>query len=86
MIENRSVNENREPISSPVVLSQRRKVILALIFIIGIPLSYPTVFPFGLICSAILLFQKNKKSNIAGFILIISQIIQILVLGPALKL
>lgn len=86
MIENRSVNENREPTSHPVVLSQRRKVILALIFIIGIPLSYPTVFPFGLFCSAILLFQKNKKSNIAGFILIISQVIQILVLGPALKL
>ncbi|MHA1343012.1 MAG: hypothetical protein ACTSQG_03440, partial [Promethearchaeota archaeon] len=42
-------------------LSQRKKLILIIIFIFGIAFSYPTVLPLGLLCAAILLFQKNKK-------------------------
>jgi hypothetical protein len=65
-------------------LSQKKKVILALVFLIGFALSYPTILPFSLIFSAILLFQKNRKANIAGFILIGYQIMWVLLLAPNL--
>ena len=65
-------------------LSQRKKVFLALVFLIGIALSYPTVLPFSIIFSAILLFQENKKATIAGLILISYQIMWVLLLAPSL--
>ena len=66
-------------------LSQRKKIFLALVFLIGISLSYPTVLPFGIIFSAILLFQKNRKATIAGFILVSYQIMWVLLLAPSLS-
>ncbi|MHA1149222.1 MAG: hypothetical protein ACTSR8_13365 [Promethearchaeota archaeon] len=60
-------------------LSQRKKAILLITFIIGIPLSYPTIFPLGLICLAILLFQKNKKINLLALVLILIQILILIV-------
>jgi len=65
-------------------LSQRKKIFLALIFLIGIALSYPTVLPFSIIFSAILLFQENRKAIIAGFILVSYQIMWVLLLAPNL--
>ena len=66
-------------------ISQRKKVFLALVFLIGIALSYPTVLPFSIIFSAILLFQENKKATIAGFILVSYQIMWVLLLAPSLS-
>ena len=54
-------------------LTLKKKVILVFIFIIGLPLSFPTVLPAGLICATILLFQKNKKAVKLGYYLIILQ-------------
>ena len=54
-------------------LSLRKKATLFLIFIIGIFFSFPTVLPVGLICAAILLFQKNKKAVKLGYLLILLQ-------------
>ena len=65
-------------------LSQRKKIFLALVFLIGIALSYPTVLPFSIIFSAILLFQENRKATIAGFILVSYQIMWVLLLAPNL--
>lgn len=65
-------------------LSQRKKVFLALVFLIGIALSYPTVLPFSIVFSGILLFQENKKATIAGLILISYQIMWVLLLAPSL--
>jgi len=62
-------------------LTQRKKIFLVIVFLIGIALSYPTVLPFGVICSAILLFQRNKKANIAAFVLIGYQIMWVLLLA-----
>ena len=65
-------------------ISQRKKVLLALVFLIGIALSYPTTLPFSIVFSAILLFQENKKATIAGLILVSYQIMWILLLAPSL--
>ena len=65
-------------------LSQRKKVFLALVFLIGLALSYPTILPFSIVFSAILLFQENKKATIAGLILISYQIMWVLLLAPSL--
>jgi len=65
-------------------LLQRKKIFLVIVFLIGIAFSYPTVLPFGAICSAILLFQRNKKANIAGLILSSYQIMWVLLLAPNL--
>ena len=65
-------------------ISQRKKVFLALVFLIGIALSYPTTLPFSIVFSAILLFQENKKATIAGLILISYQIMWVLLLAPSL--
>ncbi|MBD3230344.1 MAG: hypothetical protein GF329_19350 [Candidatus Lokiarchaeota archaeon] len=62
-------------------LSQRKKIILAIIFIIGLPLSYPTIFPLGLMCSGVLLFQKNKKVLLAAGFLIFVQILLLVYFG-----
>ena len=53
---------------------QIKRIIYTIIFIIGIPLSYPTVFPLGLICTGILLFQNDKKISYSAIFLIIIQI------------
>ena len=61
--------------------SQRRKFLCALIFIIGLPLSYPTVFPFGLACTSFLLFQKSKTAVWAGLFLVIVQFLLLVFFG-----
>ena len=66
-------------------LSQNKKIFLALVFLIGVALSYPTVLPFSIIFSAILLFQENRKATIAGFILVSYQIMWVLLLAPSLS-
>ncbi len=81
--ENIIVNSKVDTFKQP--LSQRKKVFLALIFLIGIALSYPTVLPFSILFSAILLFQKNRKAIIAGFILVSYQIMWVLLLAPNLS-
>ena len=78
IVVNSKVNTLKQP------LSQRKKIFLALIFLIGIALSYPTVLPFSIIFSAILLFQENRKAIIAGFILVSYQIMWVLLLAPNL--
>ena len=67
------------------LLSQNKKIFLALVFLIGIALSYPTVLPFSIVFSAILLFQENRKATIAGFILVSYQIMWVLLLAPSLS-
>ena len=62
-------------------LTQRRKLICAIIFIIGLPLSYPTVFPFGIVCTGFLLFQKSKTIVRAGLLLVALQILVIIFFG-----
>ncbi|MGQ4875335.1 MAG: hypothetical protein ACP6IY_14820 [Promethearchaeia archaeon] len=59
-------------------LSLKKKITISIIFIIGIILSYPTILPLGIICAGILLFQKNKKANILGVLLLIIQIFLLL--------
>ena len=66
-------------------LSQNRKIFLALVFVMGLALSYPTVLPFSIVFSAILLFQENRKATIAGIILISYQIMWVLLLAPSLS-
>ena len=56
-------------------ISQSKKFGLILVFIVGIALSYPTVLPLGLTCSAILLFQTNNKMYKLGYFLILIQIL-----------
>ena len=68
-------------IEKPSDISPRRKFIYTLLFVIGLPLSYPTVFPFGLVCSTILLFQKNKTLVRAGFFLVIIQFLVLILFG-----
>jgi len=58
-------------------LKRHERPLLALTFVMGIGLSYPTVLPFGLVCSALLLFHENKKANIAGILLIIVQLLSL---------
>jgi len=65
------INFQKEKVIKP--LSQKRKALLLLVFIIGLPLSFPTVLPAGIICAAILLFQENKKAVILGYILVLLQ-------------
>ena len=65
-------------------LSQRKKVFLALVFLIGMAVSWPTTLPFSLIFSAILIFQKNRKAVIAGVILVSYQIMWVLLVAPSL--
>ena len=65
-------------------LSQNRKIFLALVFVMGLALSYPTVLPFSIVFSAILLFQENRKATIAGIILIAYQIMWVLLVAPSL--
>ena len=55
-------------------LSQKRRVALFITFCAGLELSFPTVLPLGLICAAILLFQKNRKANLLGYLLLLIQI------------
>ncbi|TFF89374.1 MAG: hypothetical protein EU549_00890 [Promethearchaeota archaeon] len=62
-------------------LTQRKKILLALLFILGLPLSYPTIFPLGLVCSGILLFQKNKKVVLAAAFMIFVQIMLLIFFG-----
>ncbi len=82
MDEKRDVMEKLESVSpSSQPLSQRKKMILVVLFILGIALSYPTVLPFGISCSAILLLQKNKKASIMGLLLLIFQFLVILISG-----
>ena len=78
IVVNSKVNTLKQP------LSQRKKIFLALVFLIGMALSYPTVLPFGIIFSAILLFQGNRKATIAGFILVSYQIMWVLLVAPSL--
>jgi thiol:disulfide interchange protein len=78
--ENIDSNENQIK-QGPKKLSMKKKILLALIFVIGLPLSYPTIFPLGLICSSILLFQKNKKVLFAAFFLIFVQIVLLVYFG-----
>jgi thiol:disulfide interchange protein len=79
-----NIDAKSKPDAPTQPLSQRKKVLLALVFLIGIALSYPTVLPFSIIFSGILLFQENKKATIAGFILVSYQIIWVLLLAPSL--
>ena len=75
------INQEEIKKSGNKKLSQRKKILLMFIFIIGIPLSYPTIFPLGLICTSILLFQKNQRVNYVAIFLIIMQIIILLYFG-----
>jgi len=79
MEENREIKKNREPTLPSKTLSQKKKVVLTFIFMLGIPLSYPTVMPLGIICASILLFQKNKKASLMGLFLIFVQFLSVLV-------
>ena len=79
---NLSIKSKRDTQKKP--LSQNKKVFLALVFLMGVALSYPTVLPFSIIFSAILLFQENRKATIAGFILVSYQIMWVLLLAPSL--
>ena len=77
-------NENiplEELIEAPASLSQRRKFFCAIIFLIGMPLSYPTVFPFGLLCTSFLLFQKSKTIVRAGIFLVLIQLLALALFG-----
>ncbi|MHA1688906.1 MAG: hypothetical protein ACTSYC_04690 [Promethearchaeota archaeon] len=58
-------------------LKRHERPLLALTFVMGIGLSYPTVLPFGLVCSTLLLFHENKKANIAGVLLVIIQLLSL---------
>ncbi len=80
--QNIGANSKVDTLKQP--LSQRKKVFLALVFLIGIALSWPTVLPFSIIFSAILLFQENRKATIAGFILVSYQIMWVLLVAPSL--
>lgn len=79
MEENRVAKKNLETTTPSKALSQKKKVLLTFIFVLGIPLSYPTVMPLGIICASILLFQKNKKANLMGLFLILVQFISIII-------
>ena len=73
-IDNEVKKRNRYP-----PLSQRRKIALFITFCAGLELSYPTTLPLGLICASILIFQKNKKANLLGYLLILFQVLAIFV-------
>ena len=74
----KSGNDIKPNIIAEQGFSQRKKAALLAIFILGIPLSYPTIFPLGLICTAILLFQKHKKINLLGLVLVLVQILSLM--------
>lgn len=61
-------------------LTPKKRVIMALVFLVGLPLSYPTLLPLGLICSSVLLLQKHRKLSLMGLFLILSQFTALFVL------
>ncbi|MHC1591662.1 MAG: hypothetical protein ACXQS8_06225 [Candidatus Helarchaeales archaeon] len=75
------IKQEAEISPEPDTLSQRKKILFMILFIIGIPLAYPTVFPLGLVCSGILIFQKNKWALIAGILLSIIQVSLLIYFG-----
>lgn len=62
-------------------LSPSKKAGLIIVFLLGLPLSYPTIFPLGLLCSAVLLLQKKKKFSLLGLVLIGVQFLYLLYFG-----
>jgi hypothetical protein len=62
-------------------LSSRKKAALIIIFLLGLPLSYPTIFPLGLLCSGTLFLQNDKKFSLLGLILIVVQLLYLLYFG-----
>ena len=58
-------------------LSLQRKLFFIIVFILGVYLSNGTFILLAIPCDVILLFQKNKKVNVLGFILLIIQTILI---------
>jgi hypothetical protein len=71
--------ENKNPEGGE--LSSRKKAGLIIVFLLGLPLSYPTIFPLGLLCSAVLLLQKKKKFSLLGLVLIGVQFLYLLYFG-----
>lgn len=53
--------------------SHKKKILYLTIFVLGISFSAPVLMPIGIICTSILLFQKNRKVILLGLILIFIQ-------------
>ena len=66
-----------ETIDTIYPISQKKRIALFLIFLIGVEFSFPTVLPIGLMCAATLLFQKNKKANFLALFLLLIQVLSI---------